>query len=203
MVNAKIFYLSVFQFCLKEKEMKSVNKAKLLEQLAQRVEGHLMEAIRTFQNCEAEVLLRPSASQGWSIAQCLEHLNSYGRYYLPLIEAGLVAQSKEVYQEEYKSTWLGAYFVQLMEPKKGMAHFKAFKAHVPPVELEPYQVVAEFIDQQEALLTYLEEAKTKDLSAIRIPISILKWLRLPLGDVFQFLVAHDERHVVQAKRNLW
>jgi hypothetical protein len=41
-------------------------------------------------------------------------------------------------------------------------------------------------------------AAGSDLNEIRIGLSIVPWLTLKLGDVFQFLVAHQERHMVQA-----
>ena len=55
-------------------------------------------------------------------------------------------------------------------------------------------------DQQEKLLILLEEAKQVNLNSIRIPISIAKFIKLKLGDVFMFLIAHNIRHVKQAER---
>jgi len=53
------------------------------------------------------------------------------------------------------------------------------------------------ISGQSALL---EEAKSVDLNAVRISISIAKFIKLKLGDVFMFLIAHNLRHVKQAER---
>jgi hypothetical protein len=89
-----------------------------------------------------------------------------------------------------------------MKPGPQMKKFNAFKNHMPPVELDANKVVAEFIRQQEQLLSYLQQARKTDMNRIRIPISILNWVKLKLGDVFQFIIAHDERHLQQAKRNL-
>ena len=50
------------------------------------------------------------------------------------------------------------------------------------------------------MLQLLEEAKSVDLNAVRIPISIAKFIKLKLGDVFMFLIAHNLRHVKQAER---
>ena len=38
---------------------------------------------------DPDILLRQPAAGKWSVAQVIEHLNSYGRYYLPLIEKAL------------------------------------------------------------------------------------------------------------------
>lgn len=181
--------------------MKAVNKFDLLSSLESEVERHLQEAIKNFQNMTTDELLRPASNGGWSIAQCLEHLNRYGNYYLPQIKKGL-DEYKGGSSETFSSTWLGSYFTKMMDPRTGKGRMKTFKDYAPSQELDAHAVVAEFLDQQERLLLYLKKSKCADLNAIRIPISIMKWVRLRLGDVFQFIIAHNERHMVQAKRLL-
>jgi hypothetical protein len=182
--------------------MKPVNKNQLLEELENKVERHIQEAVKVFQNADEATLLQPAPDGGWSISQCLEHLNTYGHYYLPQIQQGLGKPLSKPVPDTFQSSWLGNYFTRLMDPKTGKKKQKAFKDYIPPADLDAYAVVAEFIQQQETLLTYLKQARNADLNAIKIPVSILKWIKLRLGDVFQFLIAHNERHMVQAKRNL-
>ena len=79
---------------------------------------------------------------------------------------------------------------------------QAPKNAVPPTQLNPQTVVTEFIEQQEQLLQLIEQARTVNLGSIRIPISLTKWIRLKLGDTFLFVVAHLERHILQAERAL-
>ena len=180
--------------------MKALNKNELLDSLEIKVEGHLQEAVKNFQNLPEDQLLRLAPNGGWSIAQCLEHLNGYGHYYLPQIEKCLNIPPRGLIPDTFKSTWLGSYFTRTMDPATGKKKYKAFKNHIPFPDLDAHAVVAEFIRQQETLLTYLKKARSADLNAIKAPISISKWLKLRLGDVFQFLIAHNERHVLQAKK---
>ena len=180
--------------------MPTPSVTQLLTTLEGEVESHLNDAVKIFQNLPAEKLLRPTANGGWSIAQCLWHLNSYGDYYLREIKLGLAKNYPA--NPDFKSTWLGSYFTRIMRPGAQMKKYKAFKNHIPPVELDAPQVVAAFIQQQEQLLLYLKQARHTDLNRIRIPISIMRWIKLKLGDVFQLVIAHDERHLQQAKRNL-
>ncbi len=183
--------------------MKGITNKQLIEQLENRIELHLKESIELFQNLHERVLLHPASNGGWSIAQCLEHLNSYGHYYLPAIKKELSTQQSNHPNLVFKSSMLGSYFTQLMEPKEKMMKMKATKNHSPATDLDAYAVVAEFIAQQEELLSLLKQSIEVDMNAIRIPISIAKFIRLRLGDVFQFLIAHNHRHILQAKRNLY
>lgn len=180
--------------------MKPVNATVLLDALEQQAESHLDEAINTFQNLSERELLQPAVNGGWSIAQCLEHLNRYGNHYLPEIKNGLEKEFPP--NNIFKSSWLGSYFIKMMNPDSGKKKIKAFKEYMPPPQLDAYAVIAEFILQQETLLKYLRKARGKDLNKIKIAISITQWIKLTLGDVLQFLIAHNERHIRQAKRNL-
>ncbi|MBN8858589.1 MAG: DinB family protein [Sphingobacteriales bacterium] len=182
--------------------MKPTNKAHFLDRLESRVEQHIMEAVSHFQNLPEPVLLEPAKDGGWSIAQCLDHLNGYGDYYLPQIKKGLDNAKSYPFKSTFKSSWLGSYFTRMMEPETGKKKMKAFKNHIPSPHPDAYAVVATFIQQQEALLQYLKQAGRADLNKIRIPVSIAKFVKLNLGDVFQFLIAHNERHIRQAKRNI-
>jgi DinB superfamily len=171
----------------------------LLHQLEQQVEQHLQTAIRVFQNATEHQLLQPSGTGGWSIAQNLWHLNSYGDFYFRHIQSAV--GSNENNMVDFKSGWLGAYFVKMMHPQSGKQKFKAFKNHVPPDALDAYLQVATFIHQQELLLGYLKQARFADLNK-RLPVSISNLVKLKLGDVFQFIIAHNERHIQQALRNI-
>lgn len=181
--------------------MKAQNVNTLINGLEALVENHLNVAISQFQNLPPQVLEAPSATGGWSIAQCLEHLNSYGRYYLPQLQQTLSSANHNHPITQFRSGLLGNYFTNLMNPDKSRSKMKSPAGHTPAVELNTYEVVAEFIQQQEELIKILQLSRTRNLNK-RVPISISKIIKLKLGDVLQFLIAHDERHLRQALRNL-
>lgn len=180
--------------------MKSIETEALLGRLESTVERHLREAEQHFLKMESERLLRPAKGGGWSIAQCLEHLNCYGRYYLPAIAARLPEAPQKKTTTPFKSSWLGAYFTNMMDPKTGSRKIKAMKEYIPQADLDAQAVVKEFLEQQRTLLDLLRRSRGHNLNKIRVPVSIAKIIRLKLGDVFQFFVAHNDRHLEQAKR---
>lgn len=175
-----------------------LNKKELIDFLGGRVEKHIGMAVSLFQNLPEHELLRPSPAGGWSIAQCLDHLNSYGLYYLPRLQT-VLESARASDNLFFKSGWLGNYFTKMMEPS--LKKYKAFKGHIPDKALPAYAVVEEFIKQQEELLDLLRAFEARSLDR-RIPISISDFIRLKTGDVFRFLIAHNERHVQQALRTI-
>lgn len=171
----------------------------LLEDLRKDVEV-LLEGADFFRK-EIDALLIPPMPGKWSIAQILEHLNSYGRIYLPQINKA-ISTSKTKRAAWFNSGVLGNYFTNTMKPKNVFEvknKMKTFKAHIPDNNLNPGKVLDEFVEQQHTLLQLLEMANQKDTNAIRVPISISKFIKLKLGDTFRFLIAHEQRHFIQAR----
>ena len=76
---------------------------------------------------------------------------------------------------------------------------KTQKSYTPPAALNAEQVIAEFGEHQQKLLQLLETARNYDLNNIRVPITITKFIKFKLGDTFRFFVAHEQRHMVQAR----
>jgi uncharacterized damage-inducible protein DinB len=179
----------------------SENVESLVSRLESRVESHIEQAVKVFQNLDEATLNRPASNGGWSIAQCIQHLNTYGHFYLPVIKKGLDQNEKLRPSARFSSGWLGGYFTKMMEPKS-QKKMKAFKNHIPAAQLDGHAVIAEFIEQQETILGLLQRSRSTNLNRIRLPISISKVVKLKLGDVLQFCVAHDARHIAQATRNI-
>lgn len=177
----------------------------LLESLFNQTETGLEKVIREWQLLPEEYLAQQPAPGKWSAAQCLEHLNSYGLYYLPAIEKAIGKVSGSQPAVRFKSSWLGNYFYRTMLPGNNGMPAKKMKApskHTPGNDLNGKAVLNEFISQQEKLEQLITKAKAINISKASVGISIAPFIRLQLGDVFLFIVAHNNRHLLQAGRAL-
>ena len=179
----------------------------LIDELQEQTESILNKAISEWQMIKHSQFALKESPEKWSATQCLEHLNSYGRYYLPVMEKAIQEARKKNWKPavHFKSGWLGNYFTQLMTPKEDGSLSKKMsspKDHYPVSNFNSPQVIAVFIEQQEKLLQLLEEARNIDLNKASCPISIAKFIKLKLGDTFLFFIAHQYRHVLQAERAL-
>jgi len=179
----------------------------LLKALQEQSENNLNLAISQWQMIPNAQFSQRPAPGSWSANECLQHLNSYGLYYLPAIENAI--KHSGIHEKGipvFYSGWLGNYFTRIMIPgtnEKRAKKMKSPKAHQPSsMIIESHAVISTFIEQQEKLLQLLEAAKQVDLNKTRVPISISKFIRLKLGDTFNFFVMHICRHVLQAQNAL-
>ena len=173
------------------------------EQLRARTERILQKAIAEWQLLPEAQLAAQAAPHRWSAAQCLEHLNIYGHHYLPAMQAAIGRGRQRGLRPSptRRPGWLGQWFTNLMLPQADgtlKSLMKSPKNAIPAPQPDPRAALAEFIEQQETLLTLLEAAAAVNINALRVPTSLSPLLRLRLGDTLAFVIAHNERHVLQA-----
>lgn len=197
MICIKIIFLHALQFCIKITGMQIATQ-QLLKELSLQVAQHKSIVAHCLQLKDAELNFKTSAS-GWSILECIEHLNRYGNFYLPEISKRL--NRNTTYPEAvFKSGWLGNYFAQSMLPGKNMKPMKAFDAMNPCGSLLDKEVLYTFIRQQDQLLELLNRTAQISLIRTRTAISISRLLTLRLGDTLRFVIYHNHRHILQAQR---
>jgi len=137
----------------------------------------------------------------WSALECIEHLNLYGDYYLPEIEARILKQNKNSNRAVFKSGIIGNYFASLMKTNNGK-----IKKMQTPAEMNPINsglnttALDRFLKQLEKLAWLLNEAKEVDLQKTKTSIKLTKLIKLRLGDTLRFVVYHIERHIEQAEK---
>ena len=162
---------------------------------------HIIAAAEHLQTADPVKLNYSAAEGSWSVAQVLEHLNAYNRYYLPAIERSMIHISKDTSAWFIPGLW-GNYFTKMMMPKNVYEiknKMKAMKSYSPSGGLNVEAVFKEFFQHQNKLLQLLDVAKRRNLNNIRIPITVTKLIRFKLGDTFRFLIAHEQRHMIQAR----
>ena len=190
------------RFVLNLLQMKKYNSQALLEQLQADIRQLVLIANK-LKSEDPGVLLEQPAPGKWNVVQVLEHLNSYGRYYIPAIEKSL--QENKPATVMFKPVFIGDYFTKMLSPsEKGTVKYKmkAPKDHRPSPHLDHQPVLKTFLEQQQTLLELLEKAKSKNIGRIRTPITLSRFIKLKLGDTFRFLIAHEQRHFIQISNTM-
>ncbi|MEQ6123294.1 DinB family protein [Pseudotenacibaculum sp. MALMAid0570] len=173
---------------------------KLLDELTEHVHSHLQFSKSLDSKSDEELNWRPH-KKSWSVLECLEHLNRYGKFYIEEIKKRM-ENSKAPQSNIFESGRWGNKFAMDMLPKEGMKTMKTFKSKNPlHSKLDREKVVATFTKQQHWFLRLLEMAKEKDLTKIKTSTT-LPLVKFRLGDTFRFVIHHNERHVQQARKIL-
>ena len=175
----------------------------LLNDLSQDVR-RIKEAATFFNSADKNKVIYIPEKGKWSVVQVLEHLNAYNRHYLPLIEKELSVVTYDT-NAWFTSGYWGEKFTKMMKPKNVFEIKNKMKTSQKmsfPNSLNVDTVLKEFLAGQDKLLQLLELANGKDLAKIHIPITVTKLIKLRLGDTFRFLIAHEQRHIIQARNTL-
>jgi hypothetical protein len=185
--------------------MHTYNSTELLINLRKDVEATLAYCQNELSKFDVETLsLKPSADK-WSIAECLEHLNIYSRHYLSRHEKGLNNSSKCA-SCAFTPGYFGEKFTKMMKPLEDgslpstMSTMKKFDP--AKTGTNNPKALQEFIQHQKTFLAQLESAKGHNLNNIRITSTLGPILRFKIGDSFRFLIAHEQRHLLQIKKTV-
>jgi hypothetical protein len=138
----------------------------------------------------------------WSIVEVFAHLNLsneiYIRYILPR-----VTLAPDHPSDEFRSSWLGDLAYEKIVPRADGSIFKmkTAKSVLPVKPREDLkEVLHTFHRTCDAMDDILRHSATKDLRRIRIPFHFIPFLQFSLGETLRFLIAHNERHLLQAQR---
>ncbi len=140
-----------------------------------------------------------SSKDEWNALECIEHLNLYGEFYLREIEQN-INQNKSSSEKYFKGGLFGNYFAKSMLPKENLTKMNTFKDKNPIDKTLEKSSLDHFIEQQQQILSLLDKSKDISLNKTKVPISLSKWIKLKLGDVFRVVIYHNKRHLVQARK---
>jgi len=175
-----------------------MKKKAFLPTLTQKVMWCKEEAEKLKRLSEAELSKRPAA-ESWNALECVEHLNRYGDFYLPEVERRFIRAEKNTNDHELKSGLMGNWFIKMVRPREeGIKPMKTMKEMNTLRTDITIMCIDRFLLQQDKWLTLLQMAQEYDLNKVKSGVSINKWLRLRMRDTLEFVMAHQERHILQA-----
>ena len=159
---------------------------------------------------EADALVQPlrddqfgwrPAADVWSIAECLDHLNTTARVYLPAVDKAIADAIRQgLYGEgPFKYSWMGRVFVRLSEPPSRI-RIPSPRAYSPEAGRSRHVVMAALRAYQVQYIDRLRQANGLDLARARVASPVSRWLRFSLGSAFALMAAHERRHLWQARK---
>ncbi|PWJ44610.1 DinB family protein [Sediminitomix flava] len=181
-----------------------MNRSELIEQALTNCEKVRLLAEEIGTHPEESLRFKP-APEKWSALECIEHLNTVYEHYLPRIQ-NVLSQAEPSSNEVFSSGLFGGMMTRSMLPKTEGAttmSMKTFKRMEPQVTDKLTRVVLkQYRLNVSELKSCIEKANDYDLKKLKVASAIGPILRFRLGDAFQFVLAHDMRHLKQAQQIL-
>ncbi|TVQ65989.1 MAG: DinB family protein [Balneolaceae bacterium] len=139
----------------------------------------------------------------WSVAECLEHLNVGGELVLSALRKAIDRGHRDgiVAEPPFTYGFLSRTFPKIMMPSSRLK-MKSFRLYLPAPSagLEKETVVAKFLQLQDDFIEQVQRSDGLDLWRIRVSSPAIRMLRLSLGSWFAVTIAHEKRHLAQARR---
>ena len=145
------------------------------------------------------------APDRWSVGQCIEHLNVTARAYLPSLDEAIASAIRGgVYGTgPFTYNLLGRMMVRSMEPPP-FWRFKAPAIFRPPAAPQALrsrgEIMAGFRGFQVQYMDRLRQANGVDLAKAKVTSPANRLLHISLGSGFALQVAHERRHLWQARQ---
>jgi hypothetical protein len=176
----------------------SDNKA-LARELSRRLEA-VNTTVRTLRDTLSPSQLTWRPPEGaWSVADVLEHLIRSHDDYLPALLARVSGAPPVVgTPRPWKKSLVGGWLASAMRSERKMPSPRGWR--VPET---PRDGVAEaFLERQRELYAIISEAERLDWRSLRISSPVSRLVRMNIGDAFEVLTSHAERHARQMERLL-
>jgi hypothetical protein len=160
------------------------------------------EATALVADVDEPLLRRPPDEETWSVAQVLDHVNTAGWLLLTALENAIQrGRENGPYGEPpFRYGFVSRWFVRSMQPSSGWT-FTAPSVFEPEAAetLYPSEAVEEFRALQDQFAECVVRAEGLDLRRIRVPSPAVPLLRISLGAWFEATLAHERRHLGQAR----
>ncbi|MEM0940225.1 MAG: DinB family protein [Bacteroidota bacterium] len=153
---------------------------------------------------DSETLNWKQTEKKWSIIEVVDHLNKVYDIYLPNFEEAITsAPELNGKIQEKQQTIVGRLSVYAMKPKGKKRRFKmkTFDFFQPRINVESNKVLAEFNRKKQKFNDLIKGARNKNLVGIKMSTS-LKLMRFYVPECFDFILTHEERHLIQMEEIL-
>lgn len=149
----------------------------------------------------SEKLYRKENEKKWSVIEVIDHLNKIYDNYLDNFQNAIshAPIRSDTDRFRFQRTLLGKLSTYSMKPKGKKRKFKmkTFDFFQPVENRDSNEILGTFVANKEKFHKLIEEASTKNLQNIKMPTSLGERLKFYVPECFDFILAHEERHVIQ------
>jgi len=172
----------------------------------------ITSTVENFRELPLELLNRKPNSKQWSIIEVVGHMNQAYVDYKTKINHALQTFPKKNTEEgeTYIANGMGKMAISMIRPKNGqrkwkMKTMKKFEPHAVLSQASKAEIEATFktfFENQQHLKSAILASRKLNLKKHKITSAIGPIVKFYLPDCFEFIVSHEERHVIQIQELL-
>lgn len=150
---------------------------------------------------DEEFYWRPRAGQGWSIAQCLDHLGAMNEVYGSAIKLGIerARLRGSMPKGPVRPGYLGSKFVRSLEPP--VKHrTRAPRQGIPAVRKDRQFILDHYRAAHDLVRRLIAGAASIDANRARFRNPFIPFVRFSIATGLFVIAAHDRRHLWQAEQ---
>lgn len=207
-ISAKLFFTLRNSVLILNPIMKTQNE--VLKDLKTQIEYQKKYVEEVFYYQGEDQLTAKISEDKWSIAQCFEHMNLSNHHYIAEIQKALPKLKSTENELKYKAGLIGSYMIKNMRPKNGQItnKMKTFKSVKPLAErqigaiVKAQPVFADFYSDLNAFKKIIIALEGKNIQSAKVKSLAGSALRFKVGDALLLMLAHNDRHILQAVNTL-
>lgn len=171
--------------------------------------NRVISTMKDFARLPDDRLRTRPAPSAWSILETVEHMNkAYAPHYRQNLVKVLARSPKtEAAPTEFAPGWLARLACNSIRPKEDGARkmkMKTLGKFQPGREeaLDTEAVFAAFFDHQQHLKAQILEARKRAVGRRKLSSAIGPLVRFTVPEAIEFVLSHEERHVLQCRETL-
>jgi hypothetical protein len=159
------------------------------------------DAQKTFGHVSGEQLNWKANADQWSVAQCFAHLIAINSVYFPVIERIVRGGYRPSWKERLPllPRFFGSMVLKAVEPQ-GARKFKAATRFQPSNSTIAGDIISKFRTHQKDVIEHMRMSEQVDLRRVIITSPVASMVTYSLLDAYRIVVAHERRHIAQARR---
>ena len=153
------------------------------------------------QSHSPEQLTKHPAGNGWSAAECVEHVAVTNSLYLDAIESAISASRLPTASHDQPLTtagWPSAFFLKSVGPQ-GKTKLKS-PGKTRPTAADPQPSLGRLVGTHQRIRNLLNTAPQPDLNRVRFRNPLVPCVRFTVASGLLIMAAHSRRHLLQAER---
>ncbi|MGB0521540.1 MAG: DinB family protein [Flammeovirgaceae bacterium] len=166
----------------------------------ERLDEATKQCVKAFGRLTPEELNWKPTPEQWCVGQCIDHIIKTNETYFPIFRSMLTGSYQATFIQKipFLPDFFGNMLLKSIENSNNKQ--KTFPVFEPSSAIISSDIVKDFINHQDQLKTLVENTQHLNHNGLILSSPANKYITYSLASALDIIVAHEFRHLAQAKR---